>query len=143
MSDAVRQCRASYPAGRAADDAEGTKGWRVAAEGEKATGQGKGAAARVQAGETKGVAHVETDEKASGQRNVPRIPVQLDTGEKDRRRGDADAARATKDGEGELGDVPGYVPTPEDLRLWEVYGDWVHGNPGTHLDGGIAEDGKW
>ena len=38
--------------------------------------------------------------------------------------------------------MPGYVPTPEDLRLREVYGDWVHGNPGTHLDGGIAEDGK-
>ena len=45
------------------------------------------------------------------------------------------------DGEGENGDVPGYVPTPEDLHLWEVYGDWVHGNPGTHLYGGIPEDG--
>ena len=33
------------------------------------------------------------------------------------------------------------VPTPEDLRLREVYGDWVHGNPGTHLDGGVSEDG--
>ena len=39
--------------------------------------------------------------------------------------------------------VPGYTPTPEDLRLWEVYGDWVHQNPGTHLDGGISEDGRW
>ena len=37
----------------------------------------------------------------------------------------------------------GYVPTPEDLRLREVYGDWVHGNPGTHLDGGVKEDGLW
>ena len=37
----------------------------------------------------------------------------------------------------------GYIPTPEDLRLREVYGDWVHGNPGTHLDGGVKEDGLW
>ena len=39
--------------------------------------------------------------------------------------------------------MPGYVPTPENLRLREVYGDWVHGNPGTHLDGGVKEDGLW
>ena len=39
--------------------------------------------------------------------------------------------------------MPGYVLTPEDLRLREVYVDWVHGNPGTHLDGGVAEDGAW
>ena len=41
-------------------------------------------------------------------------------------------------GEGASGDVPGYVPTPEELRLREVYGDWVHGNPGTHLRGDSA-----
>ena len=28
-----------------------------------------------------------------------------------------------------------YVPS-----LREVYGDWVHANPGTHLDGGIRDD---
>ena len=39
--------------------------------------------------------------------------------------------------------MPGYVPTQEDLRLREVYEDWVHGNPGTHLDGGVKEDGLW
>ena len=39
--------------------------------------------------------------------------------------------------------MPGYVPTLVDLRLREVYGDWVHGNPGTHLDGGIPEDRLW
>ena len=53
-----------------------------------------------------------------------------------------DALRGKSDGEGESGDEPGYNPTPEDLRLREVYGDWVHGNPGTHLDGGITDDGK-
>ena len=47
------------------------------------------------------------------------------------------------EGEGARGDVPGYVPTQEDLRLWEVYGDWVHRNPGTHLDGGVADDSAW
>ena len=39
-----------------------------------------------------------------------------------------------------MGDEPGYNPTPEDLCLWEVYGDWVNANPGTHLDGGIRGD---
>ena len=39
--------------------------------------------------------------------------------------------------------MPGYVLTPEDLRLQEVYGDWVHGNPGIHLDGRITDDGTW
>ena len=47
------------------------------------------------------------------------------------------------DGEGESGDDPGYNPTPADLRLREVYGYWVHWNPGTHLDGEIKDDGKW
>ena len=51
--------------------------------------------------------------------------------------------RDTADGKGGSGDAPGYVPTPEDLRLQEVYGDWVHGNPGTHLDGRIMDDGTW
>ena len=47
------------------------------------------------------------------------------------------------DGEGESEDAPRYVPTPEDLRLQEVYGDWVHGNPGTYLDCRITDDGTW
>ena len=42
-----------------------------------------------------------------------------------------------------MGDKLGYNPTPEDLRLWEVYGEWVHDNPGTHLDGGIRDDSAW
>ena len=77
-----------------------------------------------------------------GRQNVPRKPAQPDTEEKDQRKGDADAAVATSEGEGESGDVTGYIPTPEDLRLREVYWDWVHRNPGTNLDGGITEDGK-
>ena len=39
--------------------------------------------------------------------------------------------------------MPGYQPTPEDLRLREVYGDWVHANPGTHLDRGVCDDSAW
>ena len=27
--------------------------------------------------------------------------------------------------------------------IFGVYQDWVYQNPGEHLDGGIAEDGKW
>ena len=59
------------------------------------------------------------------------------------RRGDDNATKDTADGERDNGDAPGYVLTLEELRLREVYGDWVHGNPGTHLDGGITDDGMW
>ena len=86
--------------------------------------------------------HTKENANAPGQRNVPSIPPQPGTRASERR-GDAEAIGYTADGEGESGDVPGYVPTPEDLRLREVYGDWVHGNPGTHLDGGITENGTW
>ena len=36
--------------------------------------------------------------------------------------------------------MPGYTITPEDLCLPEVYGDWDHTNPGTHLGGGIGDN---
>ena len=39
--------------------------------------------------------------------------------------------------------LPGYVPTPEDLRLREVYWDWIHGNPGTHLDSSVTDNSAW
>ena len=39
--------------------------------------------------------------------------------------------------------MPRYVLNPEDLCLQEVYGDWVHRNPGTHLDGGVKDDSAW
>ena len=48
-----------------------------------------------------------------------------------------------EDGKGSKGDMPRYQPTPEDLRLQEVYGDWVHANPSTHLDGGVRDDSVW
>ena len=50
---------------------------------------------------------------------------------------------APAEGEGEEGDKLGYTPTTEDLRIQEVYGDWLHTNPGTHLDGGIGDDTEW
>ena len=66
----------------------------------------------------------------------------------DRATDDEECARrgegaALEEGEGGSGNVPGYVPTLEHLRFWEVYGDWVHGNPGRHLDGGVANDSAW
>ena len=30
-----------------------------------------------------------------------------------------------------------------DDKLFSVYQDWVHQNPGTHMDSGIEEDDKW
>ena len=41
------------------------------------------------------------------------------------------------------GDTPGHVPTEVDLKLKEVYGDYLHQNDGTHLDGGIQDDAVW
>ena len=58
-------------------------------------------------------------------------------------RGDTDATGVPMEGEGEIGNVPGYVQTLEDLRLREVYRDWVHGNLGTYLDGGVADNSVW
>ena len=58
-------------------------------------------------------------------------------------RGTGSHLTATTEGEGTEGDELGYKPTPEDLRLREVYGDWVHANSGTQLDGGISDDTEW
>ena len=41
------------------------------------------------------------------------------------------------------GDLPSYQPTAVDRKLDAVFGDHVHSNPGTHLDGGIADDAVW
>ena len=60
-----------------------------------------------------------------------------------RRKGMADVTEESAEGEGVRGDVPGYIPTLEDLRLQEVYAYWVHRNPVMHLDGGVAEDRLW
>ena len=59
--------------------------------------------------------------------------------------GKADRNTATTPAEGEraVGDDPGYNPILEDLRLREVYRDWVHANPGTHLDGSIRDNSAW
>ena len=39
-------------------------------------------------------------------------------------------------------DLEGVCRTASDNALFGVNQDWVHQNPGTHLDGGIDEDGK-
>jgi hypothetical protein len=42
-----------------------------------------------------------------------------------------------------VGDLPGATILPVDLMLMKVYGDYIHQNNDTHLDGGIEEDGAW
>jgi hypothetical protein len=42
-----------------------------------------------------------------------------------------------------IGDLPGAVISEADLKMKEVYGDYVHQNDGSHLDGRIKEDGAW
>ena len=43
----------------------------------------------------------------------------------------------------EKGDLPGYIVSPENRKLDEVYGDHIHENIGTHLTGGISTDKQW
>jgi hypothetical protein len=40
-------------------------------------------------------------------------------------------------------DRPGYVLTPADILLDNVFGDHVHANDGTHLSGGVNDDTTW
>ena len=42
-----------------------------------------------------------------------------------------------------VGDLPEVLPQGADDMLFGVYQDWVHQNPGNHLDDGITEDGNW
>ena len=46
---------------------------------------------------------------------------------------------------GEAGsrDLPGYIPTTEDLHLCDVYREWMHTNNCGHLSGGITDDAAW
>ena len=41
------------------------------------------------------------------------------------------------------GNLPGYCVTAANDKLFIVDQDWVQQNSGTHLYGGIEEDGKW
>ena len=40
-------------------------------------------------------------------------------------------------------ELPGDRLMAANDTIFGVYHDWVHQNPGTHLDGGIEENGKW
>ena len=92
--------------------------------------------------EAEGSSHVSgTTDETLGEATTMKQPETPKTTQTRRRKGAAAVPTKTDNGKGENGDVPGYVPTPEDLRLREVYGDWVYGNLSTHLDGGIKEDG--
>ena len=59
------------------------------------------------------------------------------------RQGEGGPTTALTEGDGEEGDEPGYTLNLEDLCLREVYVDWVHADPGTHLDGSIGDDAAW
>ena len=62
---------------------------------------------------------------------------------KDESSGSTATEKPPEEGKDTDGYVPGYTSTPENLRLREVYGDWIHANPGTHLDGGVRDDSAW
>jgi hypothetical protein len=52
-------------------------------------------------------------------------------------------AGRTDEEERNVGDLPGAHISEADLLLEKVFGDYVHQNPGTHLNGGIADDVDW
>ena len=74
--------------------------------------------------------------------NTPTSPQQMMTSGV-ARQGEGVLTTAPAEGQGEEGGKLGYNPTPEDLRLREIYGYLVHANPGTHLDRGIGNDAVW
>ena len=78
------------------------------------------------------------DRKVSIRYKYP--PPHTETRKAERRDG-TDPQFESQDEEGEEGDLPDYTPTPEDLRIKEVYGDWVNANAGNHLHGGIKDKG--
>jgi hypothetical protein len=41
------------------------------------------------------------------------------------------------------GDLPGVTISEAELKLMKVYGDHIHQNDGTHLDGGMKDDDAW
>ena len=86
-------------------------------KGKRRHGRGKGGKTRARA---KGIGTGK--ENATGKSNAPPLPLRPGTSKKERKLVN-DASREKADGEGESGDEPGYNPTPEDLRLQEVYGD--------------------
>ena len=43
----------------------------------------------------------------------------------------------------ENADLPGFTPERAHLLLQGVYGDFLHHNEGSHLDGGITDDATW
>ena len=83
---------------------------------------------------------VEKDNKPGG--DTPAPPRRMTTSGAERQEG-CGQTTSPEDREEGKGEQVGYTPTPEDLRLWKVYGDWFHANPVTHLDGGIRDDAAW
>jgi hypothetical protein len=39
-----------------------------------------------------------------------------------------------------IGDLPGYKISEADKKVMDVYGDYIHQNNGSHLDGNIQND---
>ena len=108
--------------------------------GKRRRGRLKGAAKNARAGATGRKAIAGTTDNAPGRRDAQTQPGIQRTEVTAPGRGNADATGIPAEGEGTSGDMPGYILTPEDLRLRGVYREWVHGNLGSHLNGGVADD---
>jgi hypothetical protein len=42
-----------------------------------------------------------------------------------------------------LGYLPGATFPEANLKLMQIYGDYIHQKDGTHLDSGVKEDDAW
>ena len=42
-----------------------------------------------------------------------------------------------------VANLPGERLMATDDNIFSFYQDWVHQNPGTYMDGGVEDDGKW
>ena len=85
--------------------------------GERRRGRLKGAAKHAQAGETGKQANAAMTDNATGWREAQAQPGLHRTEVKAPGKGDEDLTGVLEEGEGGSSDVPGYVPTPEDLHL--------------------------
>jgi hypothetical protein len=79
---------------------------------------------------------------------VPPLIYASDDEEEARESTDPPAQAGEDSVDGGLGEVevlnfPDAIISDADRMMDKVYGDHVHQNPGTHLDGGIADDTMW
>ena len=133
---AVCHHRASDPTGQEAE--HGGSNGDGEAQAQAAAGESKGGKTIDATDIIEATGERENMEKREGGREQTLKPHMMTRGAA--RRGADNKTTATMEGERKEGNKMEHNPNPEDLCLREVYGDWVHANPRTHLNGNISDD---